>query len=406
MRRKKKRSRKILWIVGICFIVGGILIAAGLVQGMREGKETAGGIMGKIPYAAVNVDEKSLANKFYYQQLSEKEKIPYKEILQGIRDNAKEIYLHEGNAQRTNELFQYVLDDFPEIFWCDGNATSTEYQGVLGAEGYTVLNPKYTYSGEEKEAKIQQVEAAAAECIAGAPADGTEYEKIKYVYEYLINTVDYQMGVPDNQNIISSLVNKTSVCAGYARGTQYLLEKMGIYNIYVIGTATDLNGSTEDHAWNLVRCDEKYYYVDTTWGDPVFQQDFEQGIEHAMTYDYLCCSAEEIKKTHSPAGNFAFPECNSGDLNYYKLNGMYYESCDKNELLGAIYRSIENQTPSTVFKFANDDLYNQAHDLIVNDLVQQGAQYLGSMYGLEEIPYSYEEDQVLDKITLYWIYEN
>lgn len=85
MRHRKRHSHKVLWIVGICFIMGGILIAAGLMQSMGKDKEAAGKVFGKIPYAVVDVDEKSLDNKFYYQQLPEEERIPYKEILQGIR---------------------------------------------------------------------------------------------------------------------------------------------------------------------------------------------------------------------------------------------------------------------------------------------------------------------------------
>ena len=57
----------------------------------------------------------------------------------------------------------------------------------------------------------------------------------------------------------------------------------------------------EAHAWNLVKCDGEYYYVDTTWGDPVFLQE-ENALEtigNEITYDYLCCSDDELLKTHT-----------------------------------------------------------------------------------------------------------
>ena len=56
-------------------------------------------------------------------------------------------------------------------------------------------------------------------------------------------------GAPDNQNIYSALVGKRTVCAGYARSAQYLLQKMGMECIYVTGTCA--NG--EAHAWNQVK---------------------------------------------------------------------------------------------------------------------------------------------------------
>ena len=71
-------------------------------------------------------------------------------------------------------------------------------------------------------------------------------------------------------SIYSVLQNGESVCAGYAKTMQYLAGKAGIFVTYVTGTATDPDtGETQDHAWNLVKCDGKYSYVDTTWADPV-----------------------------------------------------------------------------------------------------------------------------------------
>ena len=39
-------------------------------------------------------------------------------------------------------------------------------------------------------------------------------------------------------SIYSVLVNGESVCAGYARTTQYLLERLNVFCTYVTGTAT------------------------------------------------------------------------------------------------------------------------------------------------------------------------
>ena len=64
----------------------------------------------------------------------------------------------------------------------------------------------------------------------------SEYDRIKYVYEYVIRTVDYVADARDSQNLFSALVGKESVCAGYARETQYLLEKLGVFCTYVTGT--------------------------------------------------------------------------------------------------------------------------------------------------------------------------
>ena len=65
---------------------------------------------------------------------------------------------------------------------------------------------------------------------------------------------------------------------------------------------------------------------------------------------------------------------------------------------------IENWESSFTCKFANDSLYQEAHDVILNDLVQQAAQNLLDYYGLESVQYTYVEDEVMDKISIYWNY--
>ena len=71
------------------------------------------------------------------------------------------------------------------------------------------------------------------------PAKDTDYQKILYVYEYIVNTVDYDLEAADNQNIYSVFVNRRSVCAGYSKATQYLLERLGVFCTYVTGTTLD-----------------------------------------------------------------------------------------------------------------------------------------------------------------------
>lgn len=410
--RRNRRSYIIAWILTlVCLITGTGCIGVALWKNARTARETVQEVIHEfkskdIPYQDISIERDSLDGKFYYQQLSsEEEKQVYQEILQGIQANTEDIYLHCTDADRANNIFQNVLDDHPEIFWCDGNALATAYSESLVTEAYVLFNPTYIYDQNEKEAKQQELETAAQECLNQIPAGASEYDKIKFVYEYLINTVEYDWSSPDNQNIYSALVEKASVCAGYAKSTQYLLEKSGIFCTYVIGTATDFSGNTEDHAWNIVKCNDAYYFVDTTWGDPIYQQDDDEDNVHAMTYDYLCCSGKELFETHTLEEGYAYPECVSEDLNYYRMNGMYYDSFDRQTILQAMYRSVEAKDDYIVFKFSSTDIYQEAHDPIVNDLVKQGASHLGEWYGLSEIWYSYEEDSNLNKLTIYWDYE-
>ena len=77
------------------------------------------------------------------------------------------------------------------------------------------------------------------------------------------------------------------------------LQQLGIYCIYVTGQTTDPNGGVADHAWNIVQCNGQYYYVDATWGDPIFLgEDNGYQIPNLIAYDYLFAVKKRAEKKH------------------------------------------------------------------------------------------------------------
>lgn len=352
-------------------------------------------------YIEVNVGDSIFNDKFYYEQLSEEEKVVYQEIYQGVQNGESTICIHDILPEKANQILQNVMYDFPEIFWLDGGSSSTQYGETLWEQGYTIVEPVYVYIQEERAEKNAEIERKAEEILASVPAEAGEYEKIKYIYEYLIRHIDYMEDAEDNQNIYSALVNGKSVCAGYAKANQYLLNRLGIYCMYVTGTSQNEDGR-EAHAWNIVRLDGKFYYVDVTWADPIKTEG--QMDDSVIIYDYLCCSEAELLKTHTLDEGYRYPVCDSEDLNYYQKNQMYYESADEETILQAMYESIDRGDDATIFKFANDILYEEGRGRIVSGLAEAGALYLGEQYGLREITYSFEENSILDKVVVYWCY--
>ena len=349
------------------------------------------------PYIEVTVEESIFADRFYYGQYSEENQLIYREIYQGLIDQKEEIYVHSDDADTCNSIFHTVIFDFPEIFWADGSGVSTTYDGT-----YTAVKPNYAYTGEVKATRESEIEAEVTGIINSIPTEYGEYEKIKFIYEYLVNSIAYVEDAPDNQNIYSALVAKATVCAGYAKANQYLLNRLGIYCAYITGDAVGPNG-TEGHAWNIVRCNGNYYYVDVTWADPYFLGE-DVATSNEMIYDYLCCSESTLGATHTKDANYTYPECNQDDLNYYRLNNMYYETVSENQLMNAMKSSINRKQDSTTFKFANAELYAKGHNLLTNRLVKKAAEYLGRRYGLQEVHYSYVEGAELNRFIVYWTY--
>lgn len=357
----------------------------------------------EIPYSEITVEDSVFADKFYYSLLSEEEQLVYRELYQGIMNHETEIYVHSEDAEDANDILVSVIYDFGEIFWTDGTATSTGYEETMFNDEYAIVKVEYNYSKEERKTKEQEIEMVVSQVINSIPAEYTEYEKIKYVYEYLINNVSYVEDAPDNQNLYSALVNGQTVCAGYSKANQYLLNRMGIYCTYVVGTAA-LNEEFEGHAWNIVRCDGNYYYVDITWADPI-EAETQNDIQVELLYEYLCCDETQLANTHRIDENYDYPECTSNDLDYYRMNQMYYEGIDRKQILNEMYASINANERCMIFKFADHTLYEEGRTLILQDLINPATERIARRYGLTEVKYYYEEQEVMNKLVIYWFYE-
>ena len=109
----------------------------------------------------------------------------------------------------------------------------------------------------------EEFDLVAEEILRGIAKDASEYEKVKYVYDRMITDTEYDLSSPDNQNIYSVFIHHLSVCQGYSKATQYLLNRLGIESTLVLGTVD----TGEGHAWNLVSVNGEWYYLDATWGD-------------------------------------------------------------------------------------------------------------------------------------------
>lgn len=83
----------------------------------------------------------------------------------------------------------------------------------------------------------------------------SQYEQIKYVYDYIILNCEYNSKYDGAYN---ALVRGWACCNGYASAFCEIMEELNIPCKYTTG---------EDHAWNTVYLDGYWYNIDTTWGD-------------------------------------------------------------------------------------------------------------------------------------------
>lgn len=338
--------------------------------------------------------------EYYFKQLTEEEQRVYRELLKGIRAREKEFYLTISDDNSIDRSYHAVLKDHPEIFWVHNREKI--YKTTYSDSDYCVFTPGYTYTDSEIDEIQTAMEQSFQEVRALIPEDAGDYEKVRIVYTYVIDHTQYQTG-EDDQSIAGVFWKKSAVCAGYAGAVQYLLERLDIPCIYVEGST---KGSTEGHAWDIVKIGQEYYYVDATNGD---QPDFLNGDaaqleEHkTIIYDYLCPFPEEYEKTYTPSEELTVPACTAKDLDFYVLNQGYFEDYSWQDIYDYCKMRLDNGAAVVRFKFGSQEAFSEAcQELLDDGVVQNVAQYYMKLHGLGQVEYHYG---VMDNFyTIYFIF--
>lgn len=154
-------------------------------------------------------------------------------------------------------VFEAVYNDHPELFWLE-----TGYNCRYSRSGKCVeISLQFSIKEEELAEFRSTFDTQANRILNQAWNLADDYEKEKYIHNQLLEQVEYQSGAPRSQSAYSAMVNGKTVCAGYARAFQYLMQQLGIPCYYCTGY------SGENHAWNIIYLYGEYYNVDLTWDD-------------------------------------------------------------------------------------------------------------------------------------------
>ena len=195
----------------------------------------------------------------------------------------------EVNVNQVKTVFEAVYNDHPELFWLETGYSCKYLSSGKCVELILKYNDTVNYLDQAK----LDFEKGAEAILSGAKSQASAAEQEKYVHDALMEKVEYDENAPMNQSAYSALVTRRSVCAGYARSFQYLMQQLGIPCFYCTGT------SGEDHAWNIIKLDDTYFNVDVTWDDT-----------DPATYDYFNKSDSEFAGTHVRTGMSVYlPAC-------------------------------------------------------------------------------------------------
>lgn len=301
---------------------------------------------------------------FEYARLDANEQLWYQDMAQAMGELSGKVKLSEKGIQagldekKVDKIFQAVLNDHPELFYVEGY----NYTQYTRAEKTVAIEFSGTYNMDKDVvlARRKEIEAEVSKILDKAPKGASDYDKIKYVYELLITETEYDLEAENNQNIYSVFVGHASVCQGYAKSFQYLMNRMGVECALVQGKVRETG---EGHAWNLVKADGAYYYVDATWGDISYQSDDgesgeQQNMLPEISYDYLCVTTKQLLRTHVLDTSTGMPECSAEKDNYFVREGALFKEYDKEQLAELVDKRLEQGRYDISLRCADEQCYD------------------------------------------------
>ena len=284
----------------------------------------------------------SYENRYPYQQLTKAEKELYQNIVNAAYNFETTVDKPNGiEKEQLYRVYSMVYDNEPQLFWLSTNLPSS-----LG--GSLLMN--YICTKDEASTYQAVIDKNRKEVMKSVNGYTSTISKIKVIYDWVVrnnstpSASDYESILGTNANNIINGLGGYGVllCEGYAKSIQYLCDYAGIDCMTLPGSNPE--GST--HAWNIVYCDNGYYIVDATWGDP-YQT---WGNKNYTKYHFFLANDELTKNNHLKKATlilsdgteikiFDPPACTKSSCYYFKAYNKEYSDLDS--ATQAVYDEID-----------------------------------------------------------------
>ena len=381
-----KKRATILLVLMLSMFVMGCGYKVQIIENLRynaKAEQEVETIEKELPNRSKEETRKEIARSY----LTEAEQLTYDELYIGLRDYEEYVELTIKDVDILKKAYTCVTLDHPELFYVEN------YKYVQD-EDQLVFYGNYIYTEEGIEERKEQIDKSIKEIRKEIENEEDDYVKLKYVYEFLIEQTVYDLENIDNQNISSVFLEGRSVCSGYAKSLQYIMQQENIPCMLVLGTGK----SGEDHAWNLVKINGSWYYVDITSGENFYNFDtFEDIPTNIMNYDYFCVNTEELLRTHTIEMPIELPIYEETAANYFIRENLYFREYDKSHLKKVFKEGLEEKKNFVTIRCETDALYKE----IYTDLIKEG----NIFYYLDSDSISYSSHRDFGIIT-FWLFNS
>ena len=169
------------------------------------------------------------------------------------------IYYSTLSLERAAEIFLMFNYSNPQYYFMDGGYVYNESSNIFVPTFYEEFR-----SGSARSKATQAMKNQITSCESAIAAAGSAEQKAKVAHDYIVKKVEYDdnyLTNPENpfhQSAYSVFCDDHSVCAGYTKAFEILMNGAGIDTIAVLST---------DHAWNMIKINDSWYHMDCTWDD-------------------------------------------------------------------------------------------------------------------------------------------
>lgn len=284
------------------------------------------------------------ALRYPYQQLTKREQALYRTLCAGIENYEETIRLPDlYSGAEYDRVFLMVCMQEPQFFYMD-----TVYET---GEQINVVKMHYDIPQEEIAGMRAQMDVAADRILSAANGASSEFQKLLRIHDGIAACCEYSSGDYQDE-AYGCLVDGQAKCEGYAKAFLYVCRRAGISAMNVPGKI----GKDENHVWNIVEMDGKYYNMDVTWDDDAQYRGLPAHICFAQP-DTLFRDHRADQTAYTP------PACTDDRYNYYNMFRLTVNQAS--ELPGMIEGWLDD--PALLeFQFADKSVYNEAADLIAN----------------------------------------
>lgn len=311
---------------------------------------------------------KIVYNKTMYDKYSKADSVIYN----ALKNFDEEIDVSEFNVSKSNavEFYKTFSLIHPELFYV-GLGFSYSYDPTN--DRVVGFYPDYIISKSEYETQKKALDKEVERVLSLVNDDMSDSEKALVIHDELAIMNEYSTADKSKADIYNSLVEKTSVCQGYALAYSYLMSLAGVDTELVVSNSMN-------HMWNKVHIGNAWYNVDVTWDDPL--QDRAGHAQHT----YFLLSDTAIQNLPSKHYDYTISYgANSTKYDNYKIHSFDTRMCEIN---GDFYGFINDYSSAEKGALLKYDLDSNTYvkELTLNEKWSAGGNsyWLNTFMSLEK----------------------